>query len=100
MVVAEQEIIPGQRDVVFDESVFVHVVEVEIMSVFVWVGGHGDGGEDSGDSRGEIDGCGECVDGGFFSDAAARMWEDVMVCQGVDHGAWRAHCGTLAGIMI
>jgi len=54
MIIPQQEVIPGQRDVMFDYSVLVQVVKVERVGGFIWVGGRGDGGEAGGDGRGEV----------------------------------------------
>lgn len=69
----------------FNETMFVDLIEIKVMSAVVWVGGNSDRGEDVGNGGVEVDGFGERVDGHSFSDPFTGVWEDVVVCEGVDH---------------
>lgn len=72
----------------FNETMFVDMIEIEVMNAVVWVGGNSDRGEDVGNGGVEVDGLGERVDGHGFGDPFAGVWKDVVVCEGVDHWTW------------
>lgn len=67
---------------------FVEMIKIKGVRFVVWVRGYGYRSEDGSDAGREIDGCGECGDGGGFGDVFAGVREDVVVCESVDHGAW------------